>query len=78
MPIIKRAIKKLHHDRRRTVERELSRRSLERAVKLVRRTPTPKKISEAYQALDKSAKLRLIHINKANRLKSRLTKLLKK
>ena len=78
MPIIKRAIKKLKHDRRRTEEREVFLRSLEKIVKSARRGATPKKISQAFKSLDKATKLHLIHSNKAARLKARLSKLLKK
>ncbi len=78
MPIIKRAIKKLRHDRRRTAERVVAKKSLLRAIKSARKTPTPKKISLAYQSLDKASKHHLIHVNKAARLKSRLSKLLKR
>lgn len=77
MPIIKRAIKKLRHDRRRTIERKTIRTSLERVVKSARKSPTPKKIAEAFKSLDKAAKLHLVHANKAARLKSRLAKLVK-
>lgn len=77
MPIIKRAIKKLRHDRRRTLQRKTIQRSLERVVKSAKRSPTPKKLAGAFKSLDKAAKLHLIHANKAARLKSRLAKLVK-
>jgi ribosomal protein S20 len=41
-------------------------------------TPGKKTLSAAFKALDKSAKGHIIHKNKAARLKSRLSKLLKK
>ena len=44
------------------------------AVKAARQQPTPAKLKAAYQALDRAAKTRIIHKNKAARLKSRLTK----
>lgn len=78
MPIIKRAIKKLRHDRLRTVKTSLMRKTLRNTIKIARKTPNAKKLSEAYKALDKAAKNHLIHQNKAARLKSRLSKLLRK
>lgn len=78
MPIIKRAAKKLHHDRKRTVQTERVRRTLQKLVKSMRKKPTQKSLSAVFTALDKAAKINVIHKNKAARLKSRLAKLLKK
>ncbi|MBI3385551.1 30S ribosomal protein S20 [Candidatus Gottesmanbacteria bacterium] len=78
MPIIKRAIKKLHHDRVRSKENELVRMKVHTVVKAARKTKTPKTIALAYQTLDKAVKHGVVHPNKAARLKSRLAKLLKK
>ena len=53
-------------------------------VKRVRKLVVEKKIEEAekvlipaFSVIDKTAKMNLIHKNKANRLKSRLTKMVK-
>jgi small subunit ribosomal protein S20 len=78
MPIIKQASKKLRHDRKRTKQTMTVRRALYDVVKTVRKTPSKKSLSLAFQALDKAAKRSIIHKNKAARLKSRLSKLLKK
>jgi len=78
MPIIKRAIKKLRHDRARTLQNEKSRNTLKMVVKKARKVPTIKSISEAASALDKAVKKDLRHKNAAARTKSRLSKLLKK
>jgi small subunit ribosomal protein S20 len=78
MPIIKRAIKKLRHDKKRTKQTTSVRKGLHDVVKQVRKTPTKKTLTKAFQALDKAAKINVIHKNKAARLKSRLSKLLKK
>lgn len=77
MPITKRAIKKLHHDRRRAKQNESVRNNLKKLVKAARRRSTTKTVSSAYKALDKAAKHGIVHANKASRLKSRLSKLLK-
>jgi small subunit ribosomal protein S20 len=78
MPIIKRAIKKLRHDRKRTQKNEEVDRALHGIIKKTRKNPTKTSLSKAFQALDKAAKIHSIHKNKASRLKSRLSKLIKK
>jgi len=78
MPIIKRAIKKLHHDRKRTVQIATAKESLRKLVKAFRKSPTKKLLDKVFQALDKAAKRHIIHANKAARLKSRLSHLLAK
>jgi small subunit ribosomal protein S20 len=50
------------------------RRQLKDAVKKARQKPTKKILSEAFRVLDRAAKKRVIHPNKAARLKSRLSK----
>lgn len=78
MPIIASAAKKLRHDRKRTVVTADVRKSLRDIIKLMRKTPTQKHLTQAFQALDKAAKRNIIHANRASRLKSQLSKLLKK
>ena len=74
MPIIKRAIKKLRHDRKITLKKAKMRESLRTAVKNTRKVKSEKNLKIAFSALDKAAKLHIIHPNKAARLKSRLSK----
>lgn len=74
MPIIRSAIKKVRKDKTRTArnaKRELDLKSL---IKKVRINKTAKDLQAAFSALDKAAKVNLIHPNKAARLKSRLSK----
>jgi small subunit ribosomal protein S20 len=78
MPIIKRAIKKLKHDRKRTLEIRHSHALLQKMVKSMRKKPTQKSLTQVFSALDKAAKTHIIHKNKADRLKARLSKLLAK
>ena len=78
MPITKRAIKKLRHDRKRTAEVERVRATLQKLVKSMRKKPTQKSLTQVFAALDKAAKTHVIHKNKAARLKARLSKLLAK
>ena len=47
---------------------------LKKAIKNARRQPTSKALDLAASLLDRAAKNKLIHQNKANRLKSRLAK----
>ena len=54
------------------------RRTLRQLIKKTRTTPTAKTLSAVFGALDKAAKHHVIHKNRAARLKSRLSRLLKK
>ncbi len=74
MPIIKSAIKKVRKDKIRTARNKKRELALKAAVKKARVTKSAKDIQAAFSALDKAAKVNLIHKNKANRLKSRLSK----
>ena len=78
MPITKRAIKKLHHDRKRTKQNAGFRARLRATVKKARKTPTQKSVAGAFGMLDKAVKRHIIHKNAAARTKSRLSRLLKK
>lgn len=75
MPILKSAIKKLKQDKKRTGVNKVYRENLRRAVKQARKEKSAKAVKLAYSALDKAAKKKVIHKNKAARLKSRLMKL---
>lgn len=77
MPIIASAIKKLRHDRKRTVTNRATKESVREIVKSMRKKPSEKTLTTAFRTLDKAAKKNVIHKNKADRLKSRLAKLLK-
>lgn len=78
MPITKRAIKKLRHDRKRATDSDKVRTTLRRLIKAARVSPGKKSLTSAFRALDKAANKHLIHKNKAARLKSRLSKLVGK
>ncbi len=78
MPLTKRAIKKLRHDRQRTEKRGETEAKLRLLVKSVRKHPTQKTMSSVFSAIDKAAKTHIVHPNRASRLKSRLSKLLAK
>ncbi len=77
MPILKSASKKLRQDKKKTKINKVYRENLRQAVKQARKEKTAKAVKQASSALDKAAKKKVIHKNKAARLKSRLMKLIK-
>lgn len=74
VPIIKSAIKKVRKDKTRTARNKKRAMTLKYLIKKAR---VDKNLPAAFSALDKAAKVHLIHPNKAARLKSRLSKLIK-
>jgi small subunit ribosomal protein S20 len=74
MPIIKSAKKKMRKDKVRTLHNTDIKNKLKGLLKSARRSPDPKILQELQSALDKAVKTKLIHANKAARLKSRLSK----
>ncbi|HZQ30047.1 MAG TPA: 30S ribosomal protein S20 [Patescibacteria group bacterium] len=77
MPVIKSAKKKLRQDIKREKQNDGFRNLLKNSIAKARKTPTPKNVSEAFRTIDKMAKRRILHKNKAARLKSSLSKLIK-
>lgn len=78
MPVSRQAEKKLRHDRKRTLVNKKKREALRLIIKQMRKKPSKKLLSGVFKTADKAVKIHLIHKNKASRLKSRLSKLLKK
>ncbi|MDP3974295.1 MAG: 30S ribosomal protein S20 [Candidatus Daviesbacteria bacterium] len=74
MPIIKSAIKKVRKDKIRTARNKKREDTLKDLIKKVRKSKSAKDLQAVYSALDKAAKVKLIHRNRAARLKSRLSK----
>jgi small subunit ribosomal protein S20 len=77
MPVIKQAIKKVRQDKKKTIENALRKSAYKKAVAAFRKSPSVDGLKKVYVALDKAAKTNVIHKNKASRLKSRLSKMLK-
>lgn len=77
MPVIKSAGKKLRSDLKKKRLNDAFRDSLKRAIKTARKNPTAANLSKAVKVLDKLAKKNLVHKNKAGRIKSSLSKLVK-
>jgi len=77
MPVIKQAIKKVRQDKRKTAFNLKVKLNFKKAVLAFRKNPNAANLNAVYKAVDKAAKTNVIHRNKASRLKSRLSKLLK-
>lgn len=77
MPIIKSAKKKMRQDQRRSEFNDRIRRSMRLALKKYQRHPTDVLLRAAESSLDRAAKRRVIHKNKASRLKSKLARSLR-
>jgi small subunit ribosomal protein S20 len=78
MPVSSSAKKALRKDRRREQINLKIRRQVKMAIKAVRKKPSRKTLNLAFSWLDKAVKKNVFKKNKAARLKSRLSKLLKK
>jgi len=80
MPIIKSAIKKVRKDKKRTVTNSLYVKTYLGTLKKIKRGSgdVKKLISLFYSQIDKAVKHKVIHKNKAIRLKSRVSRKLSK
>ena len=78
MAITKSAKKALRQSERRRIQNREWKDKLKAAIKEAAEKKTPAALSLAYKIIDKSAKAGIIKRNKAARVKSRLSKLLKK
>lgn len=77
MPVIKSAKKKLRVDKKRESANKKAGVLVEKALKKAKKTPTAKNIQDAFSVVDKAVKNNIIHKNKASRIKSKLSKLIK-
>lgn len=77
MPVIKSAKKKLKQDKKREKTNKILRDGYRNAVKEAKKRKTNEKIRQAVRLVDKAVTKRLIHKNKAARIKSNLSKLIK-
>ncbi len=77
MPVTKSAKKKLRRDRK--IEKGTSkfRNLLDKALKTAKKNPSKENLSKVSKIADKLAKKHLIHKNKAARIKSSVSKLVK-
>lgn len=74
MPIIKSAKKKLRQDKKRRVVNLKTIDKFKSALSLARKKPVLANIKAAVSLIDQAVKKKIIHQNKAARLKSRLAK----
>lgn len=74
MPLLKHAKKKLRQDNRREKDRRKIKELYKAMIKKAKTNPTKDSMSAAFKAIDKAAKIDIIHDNKAARLKSSLSK----
>ncbi len=77
MPVTKQAIKKVRQDKRKTTVNSKVKTAYKAAVIAFRKKPSAAGLPAVFKVLDKAAKTNVIHKNKASRLKSRLSKLIK-
>jgi small subunit ribosomal protein S20 len=78
MPILKNAKKALRASKKKTIINGQIKAKLKTALDDMKKNPQAEKLSLAFSALDKSVKKNILQKNKAARLKSSLSKLLKK
>ncbi len=78
MPITKSAQKALRQSLRKAKINKPIKAKARTLLKLARNKPTKENISKAFSGLDLAVKGKLFHINKASRLKSRLSHLIAK
>lgn len=76
MPVIKSAKKKLRKDKKITAQNDKVKNLFKKVVKNAIKKPTEASVKTAYVAIDKATKKKIIHKNKASRIKSKLTKLM--
>lgn len=74
MPIIKSAIKKLRQAEKKAAQNRERKTSFKKILDTFKKSPTEKHLSAVFSSLDKLAKTKVIHRNKASRLKSRMAK----
>jgi small subunit ribosomal protein S20 len=77
MPVIKSARKKLRQDKKRQKRNNEVKLAFRDAIKVAQKSKTADKVTKAVKLTDKAVKSKLIHKNKAARIKSRLSKLVK-
>lgn len=77
MPVIKSAIKKLRRDRKVTRANDLFRANLNHALKTANKQKTAKAVSVVVSLVDRAVKKNLMHKNRAARIKSSFSKLVK-
>jgi len=78
MPQTTGAIRKLRADKKKAAVNVAIRTAYKQEVTKFKKKPTAKALVDLYSKIDRAAKKKVIHKNKASRLKSRLSKLVSK
>lgn len=78
MPVTKSAAKALRNQRRKRKYNLRVKKKAKEAIKAFEDNPTKDKLNKAFSAIDKAAKRNIFHRNKVARLKSKLSKRLRK
>lgn len=78
MPIIKSAKKKLRKDINKTKRNNTYKEAYKKSIHKAKKEKDKKLLQEVFSRIDKAAKKGVIHKNKANRLKSRISAFLEK
>lgn len=78
MPVTKTAKRALRSSKKKAAVNKLIASRLEVAIRLAKKNPTKDKIIKAISLADRAAKSKLIHKNKAGRIKKALNKFLPK
>lgn len=76
MPISKTAKRALRASKKKTIINKVITSNLEKTIRQARKGKTPQTIRKAISLADRAAKKKIIHKNKAARIKSSLSKLL--
>jgi small subunit ribosomal protein S20 len=74
MPVIKSAKKKLRKDKKITLEHKRLKSLLKNAISQAEKKPSEASVKKAVKIIDKVAKKKILHKNKASRIKSTLAK----
>ena len=77
MPILKNAKKALRVSTRKTAVNKVTKSKMKTAVDEVRKNASADSLKSAFSSVDRAVKNKLIHRNKAARLKSQFSKLVK-
>lgn len=78
MPILQSAIKKMRQDKKRTILNKAKKSLVKKQIKSFLKDKSQESFKKTISLIDKLAKKRVIHKNKAARLKAKLSKQLKK
>lgn len=77
MPVIKSAKKALRQSEKKKESNDKLRRNIREAVRVLKKSPSVETLKTAYSTLDRAVKQHIFHKNRAARLKSNYSKLVK-